>query len=37
VQNGAGTEVSVDVFVPGCPPQPSSLLVGLRLLVGGDS
>lgn len=37
VQNGAGTEVPVDAFVPGCPPQPSSLLAGLRLLVGGAS
>lgn len=36
VRNGAATEMPVDVFVPGCPPQPSALLEGLRLLVGGD-
>jgi NADH-quinone oxidoreductase subunit B len=35
VQNGASTEVPVDVFVPGCPPQPAALIEGLRTLVGG--
>ena len=37
VHNGAGTQVPVDVFVPGCPPQPSALVAGLRVLVGGES
>jgi len=37
VQNGASTEVPVDVFVPGCPPQPAALVEGLLTLVGGAS
>jgi NADH-quinone oxidoreductase subunit B len=35
VQNGASTEVPVNVFVPGCPPQPAALVEGLRTLTGG--
>lgn len=35
VQNGASTEVPVDVFVPGCPPQPAALVEGLLTLTGG--
>jgi NADH-quinone oxidoreductase subunit B len=35
VHNGASTQVPVDVFVPGCPPQPAALVEGLRTLTGG--
>ena len=37
VQNGASTEVPVDVFVPGCPPQPAALVDGLLTLTGGGA
>jgi len=33
VHAGASTQVPVDGFVPGCPPQPSALIAGLRELV----
>jgi NADH-quinone oxidoreductase subunit B len=35
VENGASTQVPVDVFVPGCPPQPAALVEGLRTLTVG--
>jgi NADH-quinone oxidoreductase subunit B len=35
VRNGASTQVPVDVFVPGCPPQPAALIEGLRMLSEG--
>jgi len=32
--NGAGTLVPVDLFVPGCPPHPMTILDGLLRLLG---
>jgi Ni,Fe-hydrogenase III small subunit/NAD-dependent dihydropyrimidine dehydrogenase PreA subunit len=34
VHNGAGAEVPVDLYVPGCPPHPLTLLDGLLRLLG---
>ena len=34
VENGAGGIVPVDLFVPGCPPHPLTILDGLLRLVG---
>lgn len=34
VQNGAGTILPVDLFVPGCPPHPITILDGLLRLLG---
>jgi len=34
VQNGAGSVVPVDLFIPGCPPHPLTILAGLLRLLG---
>ena len=34
VHNGAGSVVPVDLFIPGCPPHPLTLLDGLLRLLG---
>lgn len=34
VHNGAGSTVPVDLFVPGCPPHPYTILDGLLRLLG---
>jgi Ni,Fe-hydrogenase III small subunit/Pyruvate/2-oxoacid:ferredoxin oxidoreductase delta subunit len=34
VRNGAGAVVPVDLYVPGCPPHPLSILDGLLRLLG---
>ncbi|HLH76026.1 MAG TPA: hypothetical protein VKV28_04380 [Candidatus Binataceae bacterium] len=34
VLNGAGSILSIDLFVPGCPPHPISILDGILRLVG---
>jgi len=34
VQNGAGAAVPVDLFIPGCPPHPFTVLYGLLQLLG---
>lgn len=35
VRNGAGEIVPVDLFIPGCPPHPLTILDGLLRLFGG--
>ena len=32
--NGASSVVPVDLFIPGCPPSPWTILVGLLRLLG---
>jgi len=34
VNNGAGALVPVDLFIPGCPPHPLTILDGLLRLLG---
>jgi Ni,Fe-hydrogenase III small subunit len=34
VQNGAGSVVPADLFIPGCPPHPLTILDGLLRLLG---
>jgi Ni,Fe-hydrogenase III small subunit/formate hydrogenlyase subunit 6/NADH:ubiquinone oxidoreductase subunit I len=34
VKNGAGAVVPIDLFIPGCPPHPFTILEGLLALVG---
>jgi Ni,Fe-hydrogenase III small subunit len=34
VNNGAGGLVPVDLFIPGCPPHPLTILDGLLRLLG---
>ena len=34
VHNGAGSVVPVDLFVPGCPPHPLTILDGLLRFLG---
>jgi Ni,Fe-hydrogenase III small subunit len=37
VRGGAWGEVPVDLFVPGCPPHPLTILDGLLRLLGHQS
>jgi Ni,Fe-hydrogenase III small subunit len=34
VHNGAGGTVPIDLFIPGCPPHPLTILDGLLRLLG---
>ena len=34
VHNGCGSLVPVDLFIPGCPPHPMTILDGLLRLLG---
>jgi Ni,Fe-hydrogenase III small subunit len=34
IHNGAGGIVPIDLFIPGCPPHPLTILDGLLRLVG---
>ena len=34
VHNGGGSIVPVDLFIPGCPPHPMTILDGLLRLLG---
>jgi NADH:ubiquinone oxidoreductase subunit B-like Fe-S oxidoreductase len=34
VHNGAATLLPVDLFIPGCPPHPLTILHGLLSLLG---
>ena len=34
VHNGSGSLVAVDLYVPGCPPHPMTILDGLLRLLG---